>query len=303
MKIHWLGDPACHVAAAVGGKAANLSRLALLHPVPPGFCLSASAWRDARGLGRTGLPEACDLPEPIRAAVTAAYLALAARCGQADPPVAVRSSAIDEDGAAASFAGQHETYLNVVGAEAVGRAIARCRASGRAERALAYRRRHGLDADAGGVAVLVQQLTPADVSAVVFSANPASGSRDEIVITASWGLGESIVGGSVTPDTYVVRRDGLALARRDLGRKARMTILLPSGTREVEAPHFLRSQFTLTDAQVAEAARLALALEAMMGWPVDIECAWHGGRLALLQCRPITTLPARASTVRDRPAR
>jgi pyruvate,water dikinase len=302
MEILWLGDSACHVAASVGGKAANLSRLAQQFLAPHGFCLPAGAWRAARALGHSDDEALTELPPAFQARVTEAYRDLAVRCGQADPSVAVRSSAIDEDGATASFAGQHETYLNVIGAEAVGRAIARCWSSGRAERALAYRRQHGLAADSGGVAVLVQQLIPADVSAVVFSANPASGSREEIVVTASWGLGESIVGGSVTPDTYVVRKDGLALARRDLGRKARMTVLLPSGTREVDAPQFLRTRFALTDAQVVEAARLALALEGTMGWPVDVECAWHGGRLALLQCRPITTLPAGVPAARARPA-
>jgi len=120
--------------------------------------------------------------------------------------VAVRSSALDEDGAGASFAGQHETYLNVVGAAAVAEAVARCWASVRSSRALEYRRRQGFPLDGARIAVLVQQLIPADVSSVVFSANPVTGSRDEVMINASWGLGESIVGGTVTPDTYVVRR-------------------------------------------------------------------------------------------------
>jgi pyruvate,water dikinase len=287
MEIHWLGHPACHVVAAVGGKAANLSRLTLHHSVPPGFCLPASAWQHARPLVRA---HEHHLPEPLQAILTDAYHELAARCGHATLPVAVRSSAVDEDGALASFAGQHETYLNVVGAAAVGQAVARCWSSGQVERALAYRRHRGLPVDGVGLAVLIQQLVPADVSAVVFSANPVSGSRQEIVITANWGLGETIVGGTVSPDTYVVRKDTMQVVSRELGHKARMTVMTPGGTREADVPRWLRGQLALSDAQAIEAARLALTLEETMGWPVDVECAWHRGHLYLLQCRPITTL-------------
>jgi pyruvate,water dikinase len=203
---------------------------------------------------------------------------------------------VDEDGALASFAGQHESYLNVVGAAAVGQAVARCWSSGQVERAVAYRRQRGLTAEGAGVGVLVQHLVPADVSAVVFSANPVSGSRDEIVITASWGLGESIVGGTTTPDTYVVRKDTVTLVSREIGQKASMTVLMPSGTREVDVPRRLRGQLVLSEAQAIEAARLVLALEETMGWAVDVECAWHRGHLYLLQCRPITTLSASGAT-------
>ena len=294
MDILWLGEPDCHVASSVGGKAANLSRLALAYPVPPGFCLPVSVWQRACLARQSRDHEADGLPEALREAVAEAYAELASRRGDPAPAVAVRSSAVDEDGALASFAGQNETYLNVIGAEAVGQAIARCWASSRSERVVAYRRQHGLQTEGVGVAVLVQQLVSADISAVIFSANSISGNRDEVMITASYGLGESIVSGTVTPDTYLVDKNTLALVRRDLGEKAHMTIRTPDGAREVATPRLLRGQFVLSEAQVSEAARLAAMLEETMGWPADIECAWQGGRLHLLQCRPITTLSTSA---------
>ncbi len=204
--------------------------------------------------------------------------------------MAVRSSAVDEDGALASFAGQHESYLNVVGAGAIAEAVARCWASARTERAVEYRRRQGLALEDARLAVLVQRLVPADVSAVVFSADPVTGDRGVVVINASWGLGESIVGGTVTPDTYMVRKEDLALLECRISDKRRMTVAVSGGTREVQAPDFLRDMPSLEEDQAVEVARLALSLEAEMGWPVDVECAYAGGRLYLLQCRPVTTL-------------
>jgi pyruvate,water dikinase len=280
MDILWLDQEECRDTSRVGGKAANLSRLASLHPVPPGFCVTAAA--HARWGGDR-------VPAGLFESLVAAYAALGERCGVEEPSVAVRSSAVDEDGAAASFAGQHETYLNIVGATDVADAVARCWASARSARALEYRRWQGLGGESRQ-AVLVQQLVPADVSAVVFSANPVSGAHDEVVINASWGLGESIVGGTVTPDTWTVRKRDLAVAARQIGEKRRMTVRAPGGTREVDVPRPMRTQPALTESQALEIARLALALEHAMGWPVDVECAWTAGRLYLLQCRPITTL-------------
>jgi pyruvate,water dikinase len=137
----------------------------------------------------------------------------------------------------------------------------------------------------------VQQLVRADVSAVVFSAHPLTSDRGVVVITASWGLGESVVGGAVTPDTYVVRKADLAVLERIPGAKERMTVAVPGGTKEVDVPRLLRSKLALDDRQVVDMAVLAIALEGNTGWAVDVECAYGGGDLFLLQCRPITTLP------------
>lgn len=279
IQVRWLGEDPCHATAEVGGKAANLSRLAFLHQVPPGFALPAfpSAPGDT-------------MPAEIAAAIRDAYRMLAERVGEDAPSVAVRSSTLDEDGSNASFAGQHDTYLNVTGGAAVIEAVARCCASARSPEALAYRAQRGLSQDCVDMAVLVQHLVPADVSAVVFSMNPVTKNEDEIVINASWGLGESIVGGTVTPDTYVVRKSDLAVTSREIAEKQRMTVLVPGGTNEVGVPRSLMKEPVLDDGGAADMARLAIKLEQETGWAVDIECAVAAGELYLLQCRPITAL-------------
>ncbi len=280
--ILWLGQDECHEPANVGGKAAQLSRLAARWNVPAGFCLTSAAFR------RAG--DAESLPDALRNALSVAYAQLAADLGQAAPSVAVRSSAVDEDGHIASFAGQHETFLNISGIDDVIAAVERCWASFRTERALEYRRHKGLSSDGIRLAVLVQHMAPADVSGVVFSADPVTGDRNHAVVTASWGLGESIVGGTVTPDTWIVQKDSREIVERVVGDKRRMTVAVPDGSREVDVPRLLRLLPSLTDDQIREMVDLAAALEEQMGWPVDIECAFGGGRLYLLQCRPITSL-------------
>jgi phosphoenolpyruvate synthase/pyruvate phosphate dikinase len=273
-----LGDPKSFDVAVVGGKAANLSRLArMYHRVPDGFSIPVTLMSEAH-------------PLDLRGDIERAVSDLMACHSLPELVAAVRSSAVDEDGAAASFAGQHETYLNIVGADSIIQAVTRCWESARSERALEYRRRQGLSVESLHLAVLVQQLVASDVSAVVFSANPITGNRDEILINASWGLGESIVGGTVTPDTFVVRKSDLAITGRIIVNKQRMTVAVPGGTNEVDVPRFLSDQASLIDEQAIEMAQLALTLEATMSYPVDMECAYAGGKLYLLQCRPINTL-------------
>ncbi|NRQ35165.1 hypothetical protein HII36_25550 [Nonomuraea sp. NN258] len=279
--IHWLGEAGpAQDPSVVGGKAATLSRLAAGFDVPPGFGV----------VGESGESE------PDEHDIAAAYARLSRLRGQEAVPVAVRSSAIDEDGAQASFAGQNETYLNVRGAEAVVAAVRACVASFGSERALDYRRQHGLDGGSGQYAVLVQELVIADVSGVAFSVDPVSGSRGQVVINASWGLGESVVGGTVTPDTYAydVGTGDVSVSPAD---KQRMTVAVAGGTAEVGVPPRLREAPVLSTAQAETTARLALELEKTCGHPVDIEFAWAGGRLHLLQCRPITTLDTPAGGV------
>lgn len=287
--ILWLGNRACDNPAQVGGKSAHLSRLAADYHVPFGFCLTAAAFNPEHSAD-------APLPTALAGALAAAYEALAHRVGYPDVPVAVRSSALDEDGDLASFAGQHETELNLVGIDAVLGAIVRCWASGRNERALAYRKQQGLNTAEVRLAVLVQQLVMADTSAVVFSANPISENRDEVVVTASWGLGESVVSGTVTPDTWVIRKADLALKEERIGAKERMTVAVTGGTREVTVPRLLRERASLSRTQVMELATLARELEVKMSRPVDIETAYAGEELFLLQCRPITTLDETVAT-------
>jgi pyruvate,water dikinase len=272
----------------VGGKVASLSQLAVDYRVPPGFCLTTAAFDR-----HPQTEPASGLHANLREILEESYQRLTERCGVSELSVAVRSSAVDEDGHMASFAGQYETYLNIVGIDAVCGAVERCRASLASSRVVEYGLRHGLSADSLRLAVLVQQLVPSDVSAVAFSVNPVTGTADEVVINASWGLGESIVGGTVTPDTYVVCKLDMTVQSRRISEKRRMTVAAACGTLEVEVPRVLRGRAALDDAQVLEMAHLATTLESRHGWPVDIECAYHAGRLYLLQCRPITTLIAR----------
>jgi pyruvate,water dikinase len=301
-EIVWLGELAAGDRSLVGGKVAPLSRLAAQYRVPPGFCLTTRAYELAGAwAGEAGATEESVLPELLSREVSAAYARLAELTGLEQPAVAVRSSAVDEDGEGTSFAGQHDTYLNIVGVEAICDAIVRCWASARAPRALEYRRQHGLPTEGARIAVLVQQLVLADMSGIVFSANPVTGRRDEAIINASWGLGESVVGGSVTPDTYVVRTagspDAWSIVERGLAEKRRMTVAVTGGTREVDVPRLLWSRPALDDAKIVEMARLACDLERAEGWPVDLECAYRDDVLYLLQCRPVTTLgptPTRA---------
>jgi phosphoenolpyruvate synthase/pyruvate phosphate dikinase len=279
----WLGEPAANEIELVGAKAANLGKLAQSHRVPPGFCLTAAALAG-------GYDDLEELPESLYRDVVQAYTKLADRCGEAEPAVAVRSSAIDEDSGSASFAGQHDTYLNIRGAESVARSIARCWRSLYSPRALEYRRQRGVALDGARLAVLVQKLVIADASAVVFSANPITKSRDQVMLNATWGLGESLVGGSVSPDSYMLRKSDLAFEFRYIATKRRMTVLAADGTQEVDVPERLQTAPAIDERQVVEAVQLTLELERRFGWPVDVECAWEKEILYVLQCRPITTL-------------
>lgn len=287
LMLAWLDRGNCLGPALIGGKGANLCRLAGTHPVPPAFCLTVAAY----DLWATAPPESVSnvFPAELYPQLASAYTSLAERAGMAEPGVAVRSSAADEDGATSSFAGLHETYLNVIGCEAVARAVVNCWASARSPRALAYRRRRGLAVDQIRMAVIVQQLVPADVAVVAFSAHPVTGERGEVLINATWGLGESLVSGTVTPDTYVINKADLAVRSRHIGAKQTMTVLVAGGTTEVPVPAAQQSQTSLSDAQLGEITRLVLALERQMGRPVDVECAYQNSELLLLQCRPITS--------------
>ena len=136
---------------------------------------------------------------------------------------------------------------------------------------------------------------PADASAVVFSVNPVAPHRGEVLVNAAYGLGESIVGGTVTPDEWGLHRRTLGITREHIADKRRMTVRAPGGSREIDVPPFLRRQPSLTHAQAREAAALALDLERELGLPVDLELAWSGSEMHLLQCRPITTLAQEAA--------
>lgn len=287
--VVWLGDPDSLDPAVVGPKAAHLAALAAAHDVPAGFCVTAAAFRaaavGARGDGGDRTYDATY--DALRAAVADAYERLVAD----DPTggyVAVRSSAVDEDGAVASFAGQHDTVLNVRGTDAVLAALEASWSSLRSEAALAYRRQHALEGHDLALAVLVQRMVWADAAGVAFSVDPIAGSDDTIVVTANWGLGESVVGGTVAADTWRLVKHDLRVTEATVASKERMVIPAETGTREVAVPRFLGGRPSLDEAQLRAVAELTRELEIERGWPVDIEFAWRDGHLALLQCRPVT---------------
>jgi len=263
----------------VGAKAAGLHRLRQHYNVPDGFCLSTEIF--ARWAGADGAPGA------LAALVGEAYR----RLSDGDDParVAVRSSAVDEDGAASSFAGQYDTFLNVEGRDALVRAVLACWESARSARVENYLA-WASETGPACLAVLVQKLVAADVSAVVFSANPGSGARNEILINSNWGLGESVVAGEATPDSFVVDKRDFSIIRRTIAEKSHMSIARGDGTASVAVPRSMRRRACLDDTRIRELARLAVDLENRLGFPVDIETAYGGSSLYLLQCRPITTI-------------
>lgn len=286
MNIVWLGDQGCATSTAVGGKAANLSLLAARYPVPPGFSIPTDLLSSWLGGDLDGTRHG---PEALRV-VREAYQRLGERCGRPQPAVAVRSSAIGEDGLGASFAGQYETYLHITGADAVWDAIVRCWESARSARVEAYQKRRGAATAAGQIAVLVQAMVLSDVSFIAFSADPVTRDRDQVVVNAAWGLGESLVGGLVTPDTFRVRKSDLAVIETRPAEKTQMTVISGGGTAVATVPRMLRTRPCLEERQAQAIAEMAVSLETHMGWPVDTEGAFHQGKLYLLQCRPITTI-------------
>ncbi len=292
-EIVWLGDQDCHDAEQVGAKAANISQIAADFKVPCGFTLSVEAfsrWSEPGRLKQSGKTDIENVPDDFKEHVANAYRQLGETVGEETPAVAVRSSATDEDSAGASFAGQHDTYLNITGEDAVSAAIVKCWNSLQNPEAIAYRESAGIALDGARMAVLVQHLVASDTSGIVFSANPITGNRDEVMLNMSWGLGESIVGGMVTPDTFIVSKGDFKITSETIAEKMLMTVSTPDGTKEVDVPRIMRSAPSASPEQVIEAAKMATALEEQLGWPVDAEFAFHGADLFLLQARPITTL-------------
>ncbi|MFC9334131.1 PEP/pyruvate-binding domain-containing protein [Arthrobacter sp. NPDC057009] len=312
-----LGDLSASMLPQVGGKAANLGELlAAGLPVPEGFCLTTEAYVQAVGpLGLAEVHEAlrdtpaddldalaglaararslitsAELPTAVAGEVLAAYRALDG------VPVAVRSSATAEDLPFASFAGQQDTYLNVIDAVALLDAVRKCWASLWTDRAVAYRASRNIDPATVALAVVVQRMVDAEAAGVMFTANPVTGRRREAVIDASPGLGEAVVSGAVNPDHFVVDTASGAILQRRLGDKRTAVRPLPGGgTEHVDqgagADQARADTPCLTDAQIRELAALGSKAEVHYGAPQDTEWALDGGgRLWLTQSRPITTL-------------
>jgi rifampicin phosphotransferase len=313
--------------STAGGKAANLGELTRAGlPVPPGFCVTTAAYEivaedaglgpilDALGETRsddtTRLAELAAaahegilrtrVPEAVTEAITAAYYEL----GDGTPvPVAVRSSATAEDLPYASFAGQQDTFLNVVGDEAVLDAVRRCWASLWTDRAVSYRATGGIDHREVRLAVAVQRMVGATVAGILFTANPLTGRRRQAVIDASLGLGEAVVSGAVNPDHFVVDTVTGEIVERRLGdKRVAVRTAEGGGTQRVELADNGGSA-SLEDIQIRYLANLGSQVESHFGAPQDTEWAIDSeGKIWLLQARPITTLfplPARAPATGD----
>ena len=262
--------------AYAGGKGGALARLYQANfPVPDGFVIMPAAFVDDE-LTADAWTQVQDCLAPLR---------------QADPEsaFAVRSSALAEDSAEASFAGEFETVLNVRTDEEIHQAIRTVYRSRASERVQAYSQAKGMSA-AHQVAVIVQQLVRAESSGVLFTANPITGRRDQAMISASWGLGEAIVGGLVTPDTLIVDKETGRVIERQTADKQVMTVLVGSGTEEQPVPEKRRRAAVLSDEQAAELARLGARIEAQYAMPMDIEWTLTD-RFSIVQARPITALP------------
>lgn len=308
-------DDASATLERVGGKGVSLGRMAAGGlPVPPGFHVTTAAYRYF--IARHGLQEQIlkavskispdqpatleeaaqtiarlfeqhPQPDEVARAVRKAY----ARLGGGDLPVAVRSSATAEDLPEMSFAGQQETYLNVRGDKMVLDAVKRCWASLWTAQAIGYRARNRIAPADVSLAVVVQEMVAAEAAGILFTANPMTGARDQLVINAAWGLGESIVGGQVTPDSMLVAKSDGSIIRQDVGDKRVMTVLTPTGTHEEPVPANKRDRPVLRPERAAELARIAVQIERLYGRPMDIEWAMHKGRPHIVQARPITALP------------
>jgi len=277
----------------VGAKGLRLAQLVRAGlPVPLGFCVTTAAYRaflaanslDAGTPDPAALLEA-EVPPEVVEAVVEAYGGL----GGPSLPVAVRSSATSEDLPEASFAGQYDTFLNVVGLENLLAAVRACWAGLWNEGARAYAARHGLDPDQVEMAVVVQQQVAAEAAGVLFTLNPLTGREEEMMVEAVWGLGEPLVSGRAEPDRYVVNPYDRAVLRRQLADPPTMLVAAGGGgTREVPIPPDRQGCPVLDDVQLLELAELGYRVQALYGYPQDVEWALADGRFFLLQTRPLT---------------
>src|SRR5438874_6735553 len=297
----------------VGGKGAHLGELSRIQGirVPAGFCVTTDAFRrimaeapsiddrldrlsrlnpDDRETIRTlsaeirRTLEGIVIPDDLAAAITRPL----ARLGE-QAAYAVRSSATAEDLPAASFAGQHETYLNVVGPAAILQHVSRCWASLFTERAATYRLRNGFDHRKVHMAVVVQQMVFPEAAGILFTADPVTSNRKVISVEASFGLGEALASGLVNADAYEVR-DGEIVARTVVTKQFAVHASPAGGTQEEAIDPERQEQPALTDAQVVRLAQLGRRIEAHFGHPQDVEWCLVDDGVQIVQSRPITTL-------------
>ena len=311
--------------SVLGGKGINLCRLVRAgFPVPPGIVLTTAGYREfvagnnleerimravagmkpgdpaSSALASSeirGMFEACEIPKMLAEPLLAAYERLREQEGGAELSVAVRSSATAEDLEEAAFAGQQDTYLNVRGGAALLKAVRACWASLWTARAITYRAHKGFGAEGLALAVVIQKMVNSDASGVLFTVNPVSGARGEIVINAAWGLGEAIVSGRVTPDTIVVEKKSGQIKEVVVADKKVMTAYAAEGAVEREVSSEQRTARVLNDEHIGRLVKIGCAVEAHYRAPQDIEWCLEGGEFFLVQARPVTALPVSAEEI------
>ena len=310
-----------------GGKGANLGELTQAGiPVPPGFVITAETYQkfmDATGIFQTvmdilskidindtnELQDAAEeikqiiietpIPEDISTLIIEAYNALSQRVGVDDADVAIRSSATAEDLPDASFAGQQDTFLHVKGTEEVIEYVRKCWASLFEARAIFYREENDFDHSKVLIAVVVQQMVDADKAGVMFTVNPSTG-ENIALIEGSWGLGEAVVSGTVTPDNYAVNKEDNEIITVKISDKKSMFAKDEEGTsKEVPVPEDLRNKRVLSDEELIKLTEMGKRIQAHYGKPQDTEWAMEGEDLFLLQSRPITTLGEDTKEVKE----
>ena len=310
-----------------GGKGANLGELTQAGiPVPPGFVITAETYQkfmDATGIFQTvmdilskidindtnELQDAAEeikqiiietpIPEDISTLIIEAYNALSQRVGVDDADVAIRSSATAEDLPDASFAGQQDTFLHVKGTEEVIEYVRKCWASLFEARAIFYREENDFDHSKVLIAVVVQQMVDADKAGVMFTVNPSTG-ENIALIEGSWGLGEAVVSGTVTPDNYAVNKEDNEILTVKISDKKSMFANDEEGTsKEVPVPEDLRNKRVLSDEELIKLTEMGKRIQAHYGKPQDTEWSMEGEDLFLLQSRPITTLGEDTKEVKE----
>ncbi|AAM01469.1 phosphoenolpyruvate synthase [Methanopyrus kandleri] len=319
--VRWFEEISKDDVDVAGGKGANLGEMTQAGlPVPPGFVVLSTAYDEF--LERTGLKEKIkeilsshdlsdndelqeaaeeiqrlivevEMPEEIREEIVKAYRELCEKVGKEEEFVAVRSSATAEDLPEASFAGQQETFLNVQGEEDVVKYVQKCWASLFTPRAVAYREEQGFEHLDVSIAVVVQKMVDSEKSGVMFTVHPYTGERDKMVIEAVWGLGEAVVSGEVTPDTYIVDKNTFEVIEEQISEQEWMYTKDPETgeTVKAEVPEDKRDARKLTDEEIKELAEIGVAVEEHYGFPQDIEWAIEDDEVYVLQSRPVTTIP------------
>jgi pyruvate,water dikinase len=306
-------DPSAVRLELAGGKGANLAILTQRgFPVPPGFIVTAQTYREFVACGREVLRGVDGMPfhdpglmraesERLRRALAEFPLPAGAveeirgqlRKFPASQAFSVRSSSTLEDLAGAAFAGQHDTYLNCAGGAQILERVKDCFLSLWHDRAIAYRHQQGFAHGAAAMAVVVQEMVQSEVAGVGFSINPISGDLNEMIVDANYGLGESVVSGEAEVDHFAIDRATRAVRTSAIARKTRKIVGMEGGTREVALEGEEGAKPCLSGQQLEELSGLLLRVEASYRFPQDIEWGFAGGRLHLLQSRPITTIPPR----------